>query len=371
MKFSVYAVIVSLAVTLASPAAADDSVNVQPEFAFTDVSSANTHSQAIYRAYDLGIMSGYPDGEFGPNESLSRGHVVKALGKYMLGLQGKAITEVSKHGFPHLTKFNDVPDGRDEELYKYSLIVKDAGIFEGSNNNLMPNNLITRQQMAKVLVNAFGLKDQEGVTSKVQDKNFSFSYFHEYIDILSENNVTTEKNFRPLEHTTRGQFASFLTRAYDATDQKIAIPYPVVAVNKANSYEIANALSTFNTVSYLDTLIIDQYQVSQFFYESYSETDFKTRAEVVHALKTSIEVHAKLLSAVNNATTTEEMIDAIEGLKFDPFVIPRTPESKLLIIGGFFDWFNKKRMEEDFYFNTFHEVYSSYMEVTGSLPNDT
>ncbi|MCM3087992.1 Ig-like domain-containing protein [Bhargavaea ginsengi] len=75
---------------------------------------------------------------------------------------------------------------------------------------------MSRQQMAKVLVNAFRLEDLADVEADVHDLDKAAPYFREHIKILSENGVTTVKEFRPTDTTTRGQFASFLVRAYDA-----------------------------------------------------------------------------------------------------------------------------------------------------------
>ncbi|WP_438315285.1 S-layer homology domain-containing protein [Sporosarcina sp. FA9] len=178
---------------------------------FSDVTPSNSHYPGILEAYENGFLSGYPDGTFRPNDKLSRANVTKSLGKLVLlktgvGLEG--------YDFSKAAPFNDVPATySDNELYKYSIIVKETGIFTGSNNNLLPNNLMTRQQMAKVLVNAFNLTHIAGKQSTVTDNHLAIAEFREYIDILSKNNVTTVSNFRPGETTTRAQFATFLTNA--------------------------------------------------------------------------------------------------------------------------------------------------------------
>src|SRR5690606_18681851 len=152
---------------------------------------------SILEARMLGVLSGYGDGIFKPYQSLTRTNVVKALGKYVVEKSGK---EIDDFDLTEVEPFNDVLSNyTDEELYTYSLIVKQAGIFKGSNNNLMPTNLIQRQQMAQVLVNAFGLEDLSDKESSVKDNAKAWKDFRESIDVLSVNGVTTVENFRPDE----------------------------------------------------------------------------------------------------------------------------------------------------------------------------
>ena len=167
---------------------------------FSDVPATDTHYENISKAVELGLFKGKGDGTFGPYENITRGQVAKVLANYVVNQEGLTYaTYIEKH---NLTKtvapFNDVPSTHaDSELFNASLIVKSSGIFTGSNNNLMPSNFIVRQQMAKVLVNGFGLKDLPGDLSKVTDNNTAYAEFVPHINILSENGVTTEEAFRP------------------------------------------------------------------------------------------------------------------------------------------------------------------------------
>ena len=193
---------------------------------YTDVNPSNSHYASIMAALELEFMTGFQDGSFKPNTKMSRGHVVKALGKYVVKTSGKDLGAFDVTG---VEPFNDVPASYpDHELYRYSLIVKQAGIFTGSNNNLLPKNLITRQQMSKVLVNAFELRNVPDGTSKVTDNNLATAEYRPYIDILSENGVTTVEKFRPREDTTRAQFASFLVAAFNVANKgKNPTPDPI------------------------------------------------------------------------------------------------------------------------------------------------
>lgn len=183
---------------------------------FTDVPKTSTHYDAIVRANELGIMTGYGNGMFQPNKELNRGDVTKALGKFVVAQSGLTRDEyVKEHNINQVENFNDVPnDARDPELVTYSKIVKDAEIFMGANNNLMPTKLMKRDQMAEVLVRAFGFEDQDGDTVI---KDASDSAYAKSIEILYENGITNQNPYRPLSSTSRAQFATFLVRSYDAT----------------------------------------------------------------------------------------------------------------------------------------------------------
>ena len=103
----------------------------------------------------------------------------------------------------------------------------------------MPANNITRQQMAQVLVNGFGLKDLAGVESEVTDNDKAQAQYVNYINILSENKVTEVAEFNPTGYVKRGQMASFLNRAFDAAHPVATTPEVVsVSANTAKSLEV-------------------------------------------------------------------------------------------------------------------------------------
>ncbi|MCM3089350.1 S-layer homology domain-containing protein [Bhargavaea ginsengi] len=192
---------------------------------YVDVPVSDTHFQNITEARTLGLMSGYPDNKFSPYQKLTRANVVKALGKYVEKTSGRTAAETD---LSDVEPFLDVPpDHRDPELYLYSLLVKKEGVFLGSNNRLMPGSLIQRQQMAQVIVRAFGLQDLPEKRSRILDNKQAFSDAERRaIDILSKHDVTTVERFRPTETTNRGQLASFLVAAFHAGHEEF--PPPVV-----------------------------------------------------------------------------------------------------------------------------------------------
>lgn len=184
--------------------------------------SGNTHEEAINALVDAGVINGYPDGTFKPNKTLSRSDVVKLLGKY-LETEGYAPASNWKTS----PAFNDLTTASNEELLKYASVVKEAGVFVGSNGNLLASDSITRENMAIVLVRMVntvkGVSLEEFVAEQdfkgdVKDLAQAKAEARSAISVLDYYDITnpTVANFNPKGDTTRGQFATFLYKTINA-----------------------------------------------------------------------------------------------------------------------------------------------------------
>ncbi len=223
---------------------------------FTDV-KGSSHEEAINALAEAGIINGYADGTFKPNQDVNRGQVVKLLGRWLEteGYEAPADWETKQY-------FKDLPLTAEKELLKYAALSKEAGVFEGSNGNLNFTQKMQRQQMAVVLVRAineiYGLDlvkeyKAEKFTSEIADLDKAFSAEQreaitalEYAELT---NVTTlpGKKFNPANSITRGQFASFLYRTINidvATDASVkAINNTTVEVTFDEEVENIQALN--------------------------------------------------------------------------------------------------------------------------------
>ena len=184
--------------------------------------AGNTHEEAINALVDAKVISGYPDGTFKPNKTLTRSDVVKLLGKY-LETEGYAPAA----DYATSPAFNDLKAGSNDELLKYASIVKEAGVFAGSNGNLLAGDKITRENMAVTLVRMINtLKDvslEEYVDGQdfkgdVKDLNAAKAEARTAIKVLDFYDITNPAvaNFNPKGDTTRGQFATFLHKTINA-----------------------------------------------------------------------------------------------------------------------------------------------------------
>ncbi|MDD1503240.1 S-layer homology domain-containing protein [Lysinibacillus sp. CNPSo 3705] len=213
-------------------------VPVASAASFTDVTDTNSHKDAISNLVDAGIIKGYPDGTFKPDQFVSRGQVVKLLGRW-LETEGYEIPT----DWNTKQRFNDLPvTNADKELVQYAALAKEAGAFNGANGNLNYSQNMARQQMAIVLVRAIKeIKEVDLVkeykdakfTSEISDLGGLNTEQREAITALEYAELTKAatlpgKAFKPNDTITRAQFASFLDRT-----MKLEVTAPAKAAVKA------------------------------------------------------------------------------------------------------------------------------------------
>lgn len=226
-KFLASATAAVLAATAIVPAASAAS--------FSDIKGSG-HENAITSLSEQGIIGGYPDGTFKPNQNLTRSDVVKLLGKYLVSLGH----EVPKD-YKTKMRFTDLTAKSQDELLQYAALVKDVGVFQGSNGALMHRDQLRRDQMATVLVRAFkvinefdyveAMKETD-YKSNISDLNRTTKEHQESIETLAYYAVTKQKTFSPKDPTKRGQFATFLYNMLQIEVPKPEPEKPVLTVKK-------------------------------------------------------------------------------------------------------------------------------------------
>ncbi|PIC74199.1 S-layer homology domain-containing protein [Sporosarcina sp. P17b] len=184
---------------------------------FTDVKDNNSHKAAIDALSDAGVISGYPDGTFQPNKTLTRSDVVKLMGKWLVAEGYKVPTD-----YKTKPRFSDLKTTSNDELLKMSALVYDNGVFVGKpDGSLDAAGDITRENMAIVLVRAFDRVYDVDLVSYVKGQEFkkdvtdlgkAKAEARPAIDVLDFFDITNPAapEFNPKNTTTRGQFASFL-----------------------------------------------------------------------------------------------------------------------------------------------------------------
>ncbi|GLC87894.1 S-layer homology domain-containing protein [Lysinibacillus piscis] len=199
--------------------------------------AGNDHEVAINALVDAGIINGYADGTFKPNQTITRGQVVKLLGRW-LEEQGYEIPADATSK----ARFNDLAtNSADAELVKYAALAKDAGVFAGSNGNLLAAQNITRGQMALVLTRAvkeiagvdlIAEYKEAGFVTEITDLDKATAEQRPAIVALEAFGLTNVSNYRPTENLTRGQFASFLYRTINnVLDVEVGGVVGVKAIN--------------------------------------------------------------------------------------------------------------------------------------------
>ncbi|TKI48052.1 InlB B-repeat-containing protein [Lysinibacillus tabacifolii] len=169
-----------------------------PIVTFQDIE--NHWAQEIIEALATrGIITGYKDGTFRPNETISRQHVAVLL--------TRAFTfEASR---PSIA-FSDVAPHH--PYYHEITILQQAGIIDGIDGAFHPADHLTRAQLAKILANTLQLQPQ--TTSSFTDVDSSH-WSAGYIGALERAGIALGDNgkFRPEASVTRAQLAAFLYRA--------------------------------------------------------------------------------------------------------------------------------------------------------------
>ncbi|MDD4351360.1 MAG: S-layer homology domain-containing protein [Candidatus Gracilibacteria bacterium] len=117
---------------------------------FTDVPATHTLYSFVETAYGLGIVSGYGDGTFRPDQDILRQEGMKVIMETARSVDTEAYFDEDLTGAPH---FSDVPAS--SEFYGYIETAYNLGIVNGYGNGLFgPRDTMRRDQMAKVVSNA-------------------------------------------------------------------------------------------------------------------------------------------------------------------------------------------------------------------------
>lgn len=146
-----------------------------------------------------GIISGYPDGTFRPNDPMQRKHVASILVK-VYELESKLAR----------VDFKDVTSNHPN--HKAVSKLQQAGVIHGSDGLFRPNETLTRGQIAKILVLASNFTPGGQKTFPDVPRTY---WAHDYIAALADLNIVGGSNgqFNPNGAVTRGQFVGMLDKA--------------------------------------------------------------------------------------------------------------------------------------------------------------
>ncbi|WP_374967044.1 S-layer homology domain-containing protein [Lysinibacillus sp. RS5] len=205
----------TLALAIATPVIAVPGNNSHAEAAtyknpFKDIISAHPYYDILHEMRDKGIITGYGDGTFRPNEKISRQHAAVLIQRV------KTLTP--KVG---VKAYKDVP--KTYPYYDAIMQIQQTGLIKAdANGNFNPNKDLTRGEMALILANAFKLEAK----GKHPFKDVSQTTEEgKAIAALYEAEIATgytETTFKPNEPLSRAHYAVFLYRAlnYEKTAGK-------------------------------------------------------------------------------------------------------------------------------------------------------
>lgn len=170
---------------------------------FIDVPADHIHADNIERLTQYKVINGYGNGYFGVDDPIMREHAVLLIYK---------IVKDEKKIIRSYIPFTDVKAS--DSTYDAIRWAYEVGIIDGVDGKFNPKDFVTREQMAKILVNAFDLQAKGNF--KIADVA-SNHWAYPYINTLRGNNLTYlyQNQYFPLMQTKRGEMASFLVRAVD------------------------------------------------------------------------------------------------------------------------------------------------------------
>ncbi|MBW4872824.1 MAG: S-layer homology domain-containing protein, partial [Paeniclostridium sp.] len=152
----------------------------------------NQISKFIENSY----ANGYEDNTFRPDNQITRAEFVKLVNKYF-GFNDKGVS-----------KFKDI--NQKNWYYNDVCIAIQAGYINGyEDNTFRPDNIITREEAAKIIVSI--KNQQDNVYDKLNafpDKHLVSNWAKPYIEGAIENGYLKGddlKNLRPTSHITRAE----------------------------------------------------------------------------------------------------------------------------------------------------------------------
>jgi hypothetical protein len=179
---------------------------------FSDVPADHMFSTEIERLVGLGIVSGYPDGTFRPDDPVIR----QQMAKILVLATDKHTDAVDNQADP---TFSDVtPDMGVPYPFDYIKEATAAGYFIGAHGMFHPEANITRVQLALVLVRAGGDEFEEPPAGYEPGFNDVPEFAAEEVAKAKYNGILdgkTPTTFDPWSNATRGQVSEMVSNLLD------------------------------------------------------------------------------------------------------------------------------------------------------------
>ena len=202
-----------------APSASWTAADHPEQATFPDVDDSQWYAKSIYRSVKLGLFSGYSDGTFGPNNTLTRGQLAVVLWRYLDPDDAAAYDKASAK---NETGMSDVADAA-YYTGAANWAVKN-GVITGMDNGTKfdPIGTVTAEQLCSILYKATKAEAPEG-TSKVDalaDSSSISSWAKKACEWAMENGVLSgynnadgTKSLRPQEGVSRARTATILVNA--------------------------------------------------------------------------------------------------------------------------------------------------------------
>ncbi|MBI2463341.1 S-layer homology domain-containing protein [Candidatus Peregrinibacteria bacterium] len=172
---------------------------------FSDVSENHKNKIAIEYLKDQGVIQGYGDGTFKPNNTVNRAELLKIL----IEGQGLELDET--------TNQNCFPDISDEWFVKYVCYAKEKGWVEGyPDGTFQPAKTVNKVEALKMMIYSQGFEPE--LAESVEEDMFSdtdkTAWYSPYLKVAKDKNLLEEngKYFYPTNGMTRAGISENIFR---------------------------------------------------------------------------------------------------------------------------------------------------------------
>ena len=262
-----------------------DDNNIKTEdIIFSDI-DGHWAKEWILNAVNLGFVSGYEDGTFKPDRTITRAEFSKLLNNAMQ-------IDISKK-----LNFSDVNEN--EWFYKEIQKSIAAGFFSGyENNTFRPNNPIKREEVAKVVAGAIttGNIDGEGATF-LNDYNSIQEWAKESVNTVYNKGYILgypDKTYMPSKALTRGEAVKIIFEIVDNEN----IEYGFNITNYNESYSSAVVVGNLNILDSVgngniyikNVVVLGDIVISAKNVKSVELTDVKVRNVIVQGENNPVRI---------------------------------------------------------------------------------
>lgn len=197
-------------------------------FAYNDINDTQL-SNVIDTLSDFGIINGYDDGSFNPQNNITRAEFAKII----------TVATNTENIIPEgYSTFADVDNGSWAENYIY--IAKSLNIIDGiDENTFSPNSNITYEQAIKMIVAALGYSEEA---------NSNGGYPNGYIAVANKLNIINGLAFNQTEYASRGNIALMIRNALDVKYYTLWLENHEIKKSLSNNtlYEIHMEMNNLN-----------------------------------------------------------------------------------------------------------------------------
>jgi hypothetical protein len=193
----IISLILIMSLSFVQAAAAEETEN---SLTFSDLNDTHWAYESIMKLVDAGIIQGYPDGTFQPEGYITRAELVK-------------ITNMI-YSYTEKQESSNLTDIKAEDwFYENVLIAQKAGYIVGyPDNTFKPNDLITRQELCKILDEINNLVELP-YTNTIADEVSPWAVG--YVNNVLSNRIMAldaNNNFKAVEKATRAEACDALAR---------------------------------------------------------------------------------------------------------------------------------------------------------------